>query len=102
MAATQPLTARRNAIRVWTWISKALLVRNHPAAIKYAERLFELFADTNEDVAAAAARAIGEIPASTPVLTKPTHAIIRVSTMHEALSASSLTDSLALVRSKVL
>jgi hypothetical protein len=70
-----------HAISAWMWVAKGLLVRNHSSATAYAERLFELFADEDDDVNAAAARALGEIPASAVVLAKSTHAVVRVSVL---------------------
>jgi DNA repair/transcription protein MET18/MMS19 len=72
-------SARRSAIRAWARISKALVVRNYKPAVSYAERLFILFGDAHEEIAAEAARAIGEVPATSEVLSKANHAIIRVS-----------------------
>jgi DNA repair/transcription protein MET18/MMS19 len=70
---------RTTAIHAWAHVARALVVRNHKSAITYAERLFTLFGDTNADVVAEAARAVGEIPAANTVLTKANHAVIRVS-----------------------
>ncbi|KAF7370205.1 ARM repeat-containing protein [Mycena sanguinolenta] len=36
---------RRQAIRVWTWLCKALLVRNHPLALSLIHRIFDVFGD---------------------------------------------------------
>ncbi|KAH9976079.1 Dos2-interacting transcription regulator of RNA-Pol-II-domain-containing protein [Russula compacta] len=67
---------RRRAISAWTWISRALLVRNHPQALPFVSRLFELFDDT--EVGWDAARAIGQAGAVNKVLTKRNHAVIKV------------------------
>ncbi|KAJ6480892.1 ARM repeat-containing protein [Mycena sanguinolenta] len=66
---------RRQAIRVWTWICKALLVRNHPLALPLIHRLFDVFGDAM--IGADAAKAIGEIAASDGVLTKKNAAIVK-------------------------
>jgi DNA repair/transcription protein MET18/MMS19 len=58
-------------------ISRALLVRNHPEALPFVNRLFELFDDT--EVGWNAARAIGQAGTVDKVLTKRNHAVIKVS-----------------------
>lgn len=66
-------------LRVVTYlaqISRALLVRNHPQALPFASRLFELFDDT--EVGWDAARAVGQAGAADKVLTKRNHAVIKV------------------------
>ncbi|KAI0251711.1 ARM repeat-containing protein [Lactifluus subvellereus] len=68
--------ARRHAISAWGWISRSLLVRNHPRALPFANRLFELFDDT--EVGWDAARAIGQVGTVDKVLTKRNHAVIKV------------------------
>ncbi|KAJ7019462.1 ARM repeat-containing protein [Mycena alexandri] len=61
-----PHEARRQAIRVWTWISKALLVRNHPSALSdFIHRLFDLFGDAT--VGTDAAKAFGDIASADAV-----------------------------------
>ncbi|KAF7309175.1 ARM repeat-containing protein [Mycena kentingensis (nom. inval.)] len=67
---------RRQAIRVWTWISKALLVRNHPLALQFIHRLFDVFADP--DIGTDAAKAFGEIAGKDTVLTKKNGAIVKI------------------------
>ena len=86
---------RRRAISAWAWVrnprplllkilrplsflqvSRALLVRGHPKALSFVDRLFELFGDAN--VGWDAARAIGQVGTVDNVLTKPNHAIIKV------------------------
>jgi DNA repair/transcription protein MET18/MMS19 len=57
-------------------ISRALLVRGHPKALSFVDRLFELFGDV--DVGWDAARAIGQIGTADDVLTKRNHAIVKV------------------------
>ncbi|KAJ3516937.1 hypothetical protein NLJ89_g807 [Agrocybe chaxingu] len=67
---------RKSAIQAWTWISKALLVRKHPLAMNFAERLFDVFGD--ETIGWDAARAMGDIPAHDSVLNKANHAEIKI------------------------
>lgn len=86
---------RRRAISAWAWVrnprplllkilrplfflqvSRALLVRGHPKALSFVDRLFELFGDA--DVGWDAARAIGQVGTVDNVLTKHNHAIIKV------------------------
>lgn len=57
-------------------ITKALLVRKHPQAIAFAERLYEAFGD--EAIGWEAAKAIGAIPSTDTVLTKANHAEVKV------------------------
>lgn len=57
-------------------VSRALLVRGHPKALSFVDRLFELFGDPN--VGWDAARAIGQVGTVDNVLTKHNHAIIKV------------------------
>jgi DNA repair/transcription protein MET18/MMS19 len=52
------------------------LVRNHPQALPFVNRLFELFDDM--DVGWDAARAIGQAGTADKVLTKSNHAVIKV------------------------
>jgi hypothetical protein len=61
-------------------ISRALLVRNHPEALPFVNRLFELFDDAA--VGWDAARAIGQAGTADRVLTKRNHAIIKVAFSH--------------------
>lgn len=51
-------------------------MRNHPNALQFVNRLFELFDD--DSISWDAARAIGAAIGSDKVLTKKNHAIIRV------------------------
>ncbi|KAI0629374.1 ARM repeat-containing protein [Trametes polyzona] len=74
--AQVPADARRHAILTFTWITKALLVRGHSAAMSNVDRLFDLFDD--EQVSWDAARAIGQVPGPDKILTKKNHAVIRV------------------------
>ncbi|TFK26217.1 ARM repeat-containing protein [Coprinopsis marcescibilis] len=71
--AARPIASREVAVSIWTWISKALLVQNHPLAFQFSERLFEVFEDTN--VNWSAAKAVGVIPKNDDVLTKQNHAV---------------------------
>ena len=64
------------AFDLYIQISKALLVRNHPDAMRFVDRLFEVFGD--QHVGWDAARAIGEIGGTDKILTKRNHASIRV------------------------
>ncbi|KAF8217060.1 Dos2-interacting transcription regulator of RNA-Pol-II-domain-containing protein [Mycena galopus ATCC 62051] len=66
---------RRQAIRVWTWMCKGLLVRNHSLALSLIHRLFDVFAD--ETISADAAKAFGDIAASDSVLTKRNGAVVK-------------------------
>ncbi|XP_006461777.1 hypothetical protein AGABI2DRAFT_185880 [Agaricus bisporus var. bisporus H97] len=67
---------RRNAIKAWSWASKALLIRNHPIASHFIDKLFEVFHD--ETIGWDAARIVGEVAAPDDVLTKKHHAVIRI------------------------
>ncbi|KAJ3521011.1 hypothetical protein NMY22_g12497 [Coprinellus aureogranulatus] len=71
-----PSQRRHWAIVSWTWVTKALLVRNHPRAIEFSQRLFTVFHDTsiNWD----AAKGVGLIPGHDDVLTKENHAVMRI------------------------
>ncbi|PPQ72316.1 hypothetical protein CVT26_007273, partial [Gymnopilus dilepis] len=71
-----PLFRRKWAITSWIWITKALLVRKHPQAVSFAERLYEAFGD--EAVGWDAAKAIGVIPSPDAILTKSNHAEVKV------------------------
>ncbi|KAJ7694662.1 Dos2-interacting transcription regulator of RNA-Pol-II-domain-containing protein [Mycena rosella] len=68
---------RREAIRAWTWICKGLLVRNHPRAGAFVERLFSVFGDADKAVGAEAAKAFGELAAADGVLTKRNKAVVK-------------------------
>ncbi|KAJ7148405.1 ARM repeat-containing protein [Mycena crocata] len=70
-----PPERRRQAIRVWTWICKGLLVRNHPLALEFIHRLFNVFED--ETIGTNAAKAFGDIAASDSVLTKRNSAVVK-------------------------
>ncbi|KAF9531685.1 RNAPII transcription regulator C-terminal-domain-containing protein [Crepidotus variabilis] len=67
---------RKLAIKTWTWISKALLVRKHPQAITFAEKLYDVFGD--QDIGWTASKALGEIVSHDPVLTKANHANVKI------------------------
>lgn len=69
-------TRRQQAIQSWIWISRALTVRNHRLAPHFTARVFEAFSD--ETISWNAAKAIGEIAAVDPILTKRNHAVIKV------------------------
>ncbi|KAJ7464465.1 ARM repeat-containing protein [Mycena latifolia] len=66
---------RRQAIRVWTWICKGLLVRNHPLAHAFIDRLFDVLED--EAIGTEAAKAFGDIAATDGVLTKRNAAVVK-------------------------
>ncbi|KAF9561230.1 ARM repeat-containing protein [Agrocybe pediades] len=70
------LDRRRWAIKAWTWLTKALLVRKHALAMSFTEPLYERFND--EAISWDAAKAIGEIPAADKVLTKANHADVKI------------------------
>ncbi|KAJ7289243.1 ARM repeat-containing protein [Mycena rebaudengoi] len=72
---TVPTERRQQAIRVWTWICKGLLVRNHKLATDFIYRLFEIFGD--ESVGTHAAKAFGDIAASDNILTKRNSAVVK-------------------------
>ena len=67
-------------------ISRALLVRNHPEALPFINRLFELFDDP--EVGWDAARAIGQACAVDKVLTKRNHAVVKVAFPHRTCHAT--------------
>jgi len=84
--ATSPdQDTRRRAISAWAWISRALLVRGHPQALLFVDKLFELFGDA--DVGWDAARAIGQVGTADDVLTKRNYAITKI--LHAQKYASS-------------
>lgn len=58
-------------------------MRNHPKAMPFVERLFELFDD--DTISWDAASAVGVAVASDRVLTKKNHSVIRVSQTHRLL-----------------
>ncbi|KAJ6582074.1 ARM repeat-containing protein [Mycena capillaripes] len=72
---TGPPERRRQAIRAWTWICKGLLVRNHPSALDFIHRLFDVFAD--ETISTDAAKAFGDIAGADSVLTKRNSAVVK-------------------------
>ena len=90
--STKDSESKRLAIAVWVCvslrsgcdvresndvqISKGLIVRNHPQLSFFVDKLFELFEE--DDVSWDAARAIGQIVAINKVLTKSTHAVLKV------------------------
>lgn len=57
-------------------MTKALLVRNHPRALKFSQRLFEVFDDAS--IGWDAAKSVGLIPGHDDVLTKDNHAVTRI------------------------
>lgn len=56
--------------------SKALLVRKHPLAMQFSQKLFEFFGD--EQVGWDAARSIGELIVPESILSKANHADVKV------------------------
>ncbi|KAF8637616.1 hypothetical protein AX17_002685 [Amanita inopinata Kibby_2008] len=73
--ASKPVLHRERAIRAWTWLTKALLVRAHPLSIRFRDALFETF--NVENIGWIAAKNIGEIAATDSILTKKNHAIVK-------------------------
>ncbi|KIJ55124.1 hypothetical protein M422DRAFT_23773 [Sphaerobolus stellatus SS14] len=72
-----PLVRRKGAIQLWTWMTKALVVRNHEIGNAYVDQLFSLF--TDESVNWDAAKAIGEIGSGgEDVLTKKNFAVTKI------------------------
>ncbi|KIY43082.1 ARM repeat-containing protein [Fistulina hepatica ATCC 64428] len=67
---------RSRSIETWTWVCRALLVRNHPDAAHFSDRVFNIFDDTaiNWD----AARAVGAMIKTDDVLTKSNHTVFRI------------------------
>lgn len=57
-------------------IIKALLVRSHPSALAFAQKLFDLFSDVS--VNWDAAKGIGLIPGNDSILTKQNHAVVKI------------------------
>ncbi|KAJ7066235.1 ARM repeat-containing protein [Mycena amicta] len=71
-----PPERRRQAVRMWTWLSKALLVRQHPQSLPFIHRLFDVFADPA--IGTDAAKAFGEIAGRDDVLTRKNGAIVKI------------------------
>ncbi|KAF7307504.1 ARM repeat-containing protein [Mycena indigotica] len=67
---------RRQAVRMWTWLSKALLVRSHPQAMSFVNRLFDVFTDPN--IGTDAAKAFGEVASRDTILTKKNGAVVKI------------------------
>jgi len=73
----QAATRRLNAIASWHWILKALVTRNHEAAMRFVTQLLQLFSDP--EVAWDAARAIGcAVALESGVLGKKNFAVIKM------------------------
>lgn len=70
------LERRQHAIKAWTWVSKALLIRSHTLALQFTDKLFDAFDDGV--IGWDAAKAIGDVVAIDNVLTKKHHAISRL------------------------
>ncbi|KAF5335990.1 hypothetical protein D9611_006343 [Ephemerocybe angulata] len=71
-----PTERRRWAVVSWTWITKALLVRNHTRALQFSEKLFEVFGDAS--INWGAAKGVGMIPGHDDVFTKDNHTVIKI------------------------
>ncbi|KAF5377797.1 hypothetical protein D9757_008093 [Collybiopsis confluens] len=71
-----PPEKRNPAIRVWIWVSKALLVCNHTDGSQFTELLFQVFDD--EAIKWSAATSFGEIVRTDMVLTKHNYASIKM------------------------
>ncbi|PCH36357.1 ARM repeat-containing protein [Wolfiporia cocos MD-104 SS10] len=67
---------RRQAITMWAWMTKALLVRGDPLAMQNIDRLFTLFDDS--EIGWDAARALGQVVSTDRILTKKNHAVIKI------------------------
>ncbi|KZP21037.1 ARM repeat-containing protein [Athelia psychrophila] len=67
---------RIHAIRTWIWVSKALVVRSHPEAMSFVNKLFDILGD--RDVGSYAANGIGEIAGPDDTLTKQNYAIVKI------------------------
>ncbi|KAF8661259.1 hypothetical protein AX16_001362 [Volvariella volvacea WC 439] len=74
--ASMPLGQRQKSLEFWTWTTKALVVRSHPAAPKFVDKLFEVFGD--DTINWQAAKALGQIGGSDQVITKQNHTVIRI------------------------
>lgn len=62
--------------QLFVQISKALLVQNHPDAMRFVDSIFSILGD--KQIGWDAAKAIGEIGTADKILTKRNHAIIKV------------------------
>lgn len=76
MNSQSPAEKRKWAVILWSWVTKALLVRNHPRAIQFSETLFQAFGD--DTINWDAAKGVGMIPGHDTVLTKENHAVLRI------------------------
>lgn len=68
---------RRNAVALWVSIARALLVRSHPSATAFTDKLFILI-DEGDEVGREAAHALGTLAIKDEVLAKRNHAILKV------------------------
>ncbi|KAI6113119.1 ARM repeat-containing protein [Pisolithus sp. B1] len=68
---------RRNAVALWVSIARALLVRSHPSAMAFIDKLFILI-DDGDEVGREAAHALGTLAIKDEVLAKRNHAILKV------------------------
>ncbi|KAF9221464.1 ARM repeat-containing protein [Gyrodon lividus] len=67
---------RRNAITIWVWITKGLVVRSHQLASSFVDCLFMLLDDGAVDWSVA--RALGALAMDDQVLTKRNGAVLRI------------------------
>ncbi|KAF8836738.1 ARM repeat-containing protein [Paxillus ammoniavirescens] len=67
---------RNNAIKIWIWITKGLVVRSHQLASSFVDRLFILLDDGAVDWSAA--RALGALAEDDHVLTKRNGAVLKI------------------------
>ncbi|KAH6916048.1 RNAPII transcription regulator C-terminal-domain-containing protein [Coprinopsis sp. MPI-PUGE-AT-0042] len=73
--ASRTTESRLVCLSIWAYVAKALLVRNHALSLKFSNKLFEVFDDTN--INWHAAKAIGTIAGHDDLFTKPNHAVLR-------------------------
>lgn len=73
-------------------------MRNHQLATRFTAQVFEVFGD--ETISWNAAKAIGEIAAANPILTKRNHAVIKVTSLsiYSMVDLSTLYDRLCMPR----
>ncbi|KAI6041215.1 ARM repeat-containing protein [Pisolithus marmoratus] len=71
---TIPASDRRNVVALW---ASALLVRSHPSAMAFTDKLFILI-DDGDEVGWEAAHALGMLATKDEVLTKRNHAIVKI------------------------
>lgn len=70
---------RRRLIRLWIWITKALMIRDDRSYKTYVDQLFSLFTNSTLSLRSEAAKALGEIgKGGEHVLTKNNFAVVKV------------------------